>query len=472
MGRIASTTGLKPHERALNALGMDADYYQLILATLGISKKYPESTKDLLDHDRLRLSEQVVTPFTFAQLKQLPALNLETEHKEVSGTWESTGGELVIGAGNDYAQALDQAVQEVMPDWIGQETEIPITILLPGQAQQTSNDLVGAESHWRFITAQMTEEQGLFSSEAMQPVEKANLAIRLYSACKFLGLVGTQQSVRNGSRICLELLQAIGIDDQLEYLSAARLQEWSKQQQKWVKLEDNQRHTLLDKLRKIKSTSTKTDIQLQHKQTKLDEVCRKIEMVEREIAVLLKQEPTDLNIKPVKNRAFYYAIPPHTLNTLDPSYKAVAGSKVFPTLSPKEGGLAYTTVCLGQAKEKDPTALIRTAQQLRVMLAYLCPMTSGTAITFKVPKRAYSEGRKVIGVTSPTMILPRAWADLALGLKQYTKNTVTKPMSDEDYESQGMKADFVSAIYADYDTKQDELLRVLPTLENDKAIDF
>lgn len=465
MGRIASSSCMKPHERALSQLSIDERLHQLILATLGVSASFPEKASTLLHDQQLKIPENTLKPFLLADLINLPALDMRAEETTVLGTWERKDDALVIGAGSDYAIKLDEATQKIAPDWIGAENEIPVTILLPGKVQKERDDLIGSESCWRFITIRAQEKHDLFSDECMAPKDKANLAVRLYSTCKLLGLVGTQQPARNGSRICVDLLEAIGIADQLHYLCAKKLREWSKQQVQRSSLEDNQLNTLQNKRFKISVTSPKTDRECREKQAKQDEVERRIQEVRQQIADL-ETAYSVARITPDKNKAFYYAIPEATMDTLLPGKKSqlITGLPVMLTSSPKEMNLAFTTVCLGQPKEKDATALIRTAGQLRLMLAYLCPMTSGTAVTFRVPKRANMGRGRTTGITSPTLILPKAWAELAQGLKNYTRNTATKPMSDEDYQYQGNRADFVSAIYADYDTKQDELLRIIPTV--------
>ncbi|WP_415899309.1 hypothetical protein [Neptuniibacter sp. QD48_11] len=468
MARIDSTEALKPHEKALKQLRLDESLHQLLRATLGI-EEFPSNLLDLLENRPVKQVDQVSNYLSALELKKLPPVKTVHEKSQLTARWVKDDGELVIQDESAYAKQLDHCANIICPDWLGIEDEIPVTILIPTTAQEVPEKITGSESNWDFISIQLPEEQDLLASKLLSRADRANIAVRLYLSLQFLGMVSAQQSARNGSRICQELLASFQLSKYFSYLDGADVKGWAKKQKRKVELEENQLQRLQAKIQALKG-KRETEAQFNAHQRKVKELSQRIAMVESEIEALGSvKKPT--RIKPNSKSAFYYSIPDMTLKRLGLMTENKTDAITFPALAPTVVCPKYTSVRLGLPKEKDPTSTFRTAKQLRIMLSYLCPMTSGTAITFRVPRWTNGEEHEK-GITSPTLILPEVWSDLALGLKKHTNNKTIQSMSTESYESSGLQEDFESAIYGNYDTREDELLRVLPTIDNQIAKEF
>lgn len=468
MARIDSTEALKPHEKALKQLRLDQSLHQLLRATLGI-EEFPDNLLDLLENRPVKQVDQVSNYLSALELKKLPPVKTIHEEKQLKAIWERVGDELVIQDETSYAKQLDHWGNVISPDWLGSEDEIPVTILIPATAQEMAEKITGSESTWDFISIQLPKEQDLMANKPLSLGDRANIAVRLYFSLQFLGMVSAQQSAKNGSRICQELLASLHLSNHFAFLDGADVKEWAKKQKRKVELEENQLQRLQAKIQALKG-KRETEAQFKAHQLKVKELTQRIAKVESEIEALGSVRKP-ISIHPDSKSAFYYSIPDMTLKRLGLMTGKQTNAITFPALAPTGECPKYTSVRLGLPKEKDPTYTFRTAKQLRTMLAYLCPMTNGTAITFNVPRVGNDrENQKVI--TSPTLVLPDVWSDLALGLKKHTNSRAVDSMSEDDYESSGLQVDFESAIYGDYKTREGELLRVLPTIDNLIAKEF
>lgn len=474
MGRVDSTEQLKPHEIALRQLCMDADHCDLIEALLGLNGQSLEQFTHLLTNGKVKQLDDVCNHFTPDDLAKLPFVEQDNNAKHVEGHWIKGDELFAIDDSSDYAQKLNDSVCGIYPDFLGCEDTIPVTLLLPSSVQQDVMKLEGSASSWKFITVEnfhfKPQKLSVFADTTTEKAKanrlkeqaESTLALRLYFAFKVLGLVDTQQSARNGSRIFLDLLRALDLSDQLNLLESTQLKAWTKTQKERLKLEE-QFHTqevrdrTLDDHSNSESSATRA-----RKKKRRDEIHAKMFSIEQQIQQLDLKKPAPAS--PETKKALYYTIPDALFERLGWYGEDDKHSINFPTLKLKKPtDLMFTTVCLGSPKKNDPTALLRDADKMRLMLCYLCSMTSGTAITFNVKRSAYRVDRKTMGITSPTLILPEVWSDLAKGLKQHNSNSEVQAMSDGDYRSDGLRSDFVSAIHGDYLTKQDELLRLLPT---------
>jgi len=468
MGRIDSTEELKPHEIALRKLCIEKERYLLIMATLGLESTPLTRFKSLLDNSLVKQLEEASGHFTPDDFTKLPPIGLHAKKTSISGNWVKDGDHYRVSDDKGYTKKLNKAVQTIYPEVDANTQLIPITLLLPSSIKQDLYKLEGSPSKWDFTTVQNDDKQlktkSAFGVEALANQAKLAFPLRLFLAFKFLGLADTQQSARNGSRIFLELIRSLNIVDHFDLLSTTELKAWNKRYKQKINL-DVRLNTQRDKLNDLNHHySSATQAQIEKKQKRRDEIEAKIS----EIRKLINQ----INLDPIPSEgietanSFYYAIPDDLRDLLQlPEDERVY---TFPTLKTKaEPELKYTTICLGQAKQKDRNALTRDTEKMRLMLCYLCSMTSGTAITFYVDKNAYKGNRKTLGITSPTLILPDLWCELAMGLKQHNSNQDVASMSDENYDASNERKNFVSAIHGTYLAKQDELLRLIPMGDSD-----
>lgn len=473
MGRIDSTDELKPHEIELRKLRMDNERYQLIMSTLGLKSTELSKFKLLLDNGAVKQLDEFsghVTPDDFAKL---PAMKLNVKKSSVSGKWIKDEEQYRVSDEHGYTEKLNKAVRNIYPDFSEETQRIPVTLLLPSEIKQDEFKLLGSPSKWDFITVQNDDKQlkTKKASGVESLSEQAELAfpLRLFFAFKFMGLVDTLQTDKNGSRIYLELIRSLNIADHFDLLNHAKLKAWSKRYKQRIKL-STKLDTLQSRDTELYSRNTPNSAsQVKGKRKDREEINAKFKEIQQQI--------DQLDLAPIPSEsvdtehAFYYAVPEDVRELLKLSDKESIYS--FPTLKTKvHSELKFTSVCLGQPKKKDAKALSRSTEKMRLMLCYLSSMTSGTAITFYVDKNAYKGKKKTLGITSPTLILPEAWAELAKGLKQHNSSSEVSSMSDDDYADGKLRADFTSAIHGDYLVKQGELLRLLPMLENENASEF
>lgn len=473
MDRIDSTDVLKPHEIALRNLRMDKERYQLIMATLGLTSSDLSKFKSLLDNGAVKQLEEFsghVTPDDFAKL---PAMKLNVKKSSVSGKWIKDEEQYRVSDEHGYTEELNKAVRNIYPDFSEETQRIPVTLLLPSEIKQDEFKLLGSPSKWDFITVQNDDKHlktnTAFDVDTLPEQAKHAFPLRLFLAFRFIGLADTLQTDKNGSRIFLELIRSLNIASHFDLLSHAKLKAWGKRYKQHSNL-NSKLNTQHRRARELNSRSTPNSAsQMKRKRLACEAVNAKINEIQHQI--------DQIDIEPIPSEsakiesAFYYAMPKNVRELLKLSNKA--STYVFPTLKTKaEPELKFTSVCLGQPKKKDRNALLRSTDKMRVMLCYLCSMTSGTAITFYVDKNAYKGKKKTLGITSPTLILPEAWSELAKGLKQYNSSNKVSQTSDDSYEDGNLRANFTSAIHDDYLKKQYELLRLIPTLDSEKMTEF
>ena len=467
MGRIDSTEDLKPHEIALRKLCLDSHVYDLVLASLGLKNKPLVEFEKLLDNGIIRQLDDVSRHFSPKDFSKLEKLKLNAKKVNISGKWVKEGDNFSIEDSDNYAKKLNDAIHKIYPDFGADSQKIPVTLLLPSSIKEDVFKLEGTPSKWEFITIQdddkKTEEEcafGLSALAALAAQAKLAFALRLFLSFKFLGLTNTQQSKKNGSRLFLDIIRSLNIEDQFDLLNCNELKDWSKRykQREKLQLKINTLQRQDEELDSKYKSDTATNFN--KKKARREVIHNKISDLESKIdnISLSDVQPTGMET----TDSFYYTLPSNLCEMLNiPNYPH---TYTFPTLKTKvESHLKFTSVCLGQDKKNDPTALIRDTDKMRLMMCYLCSMTSGTAITFYVDKKML-EGSKALGITSPTLVLPEVWCDLALGLKQHNSNQDVTSMSNDDYEASDPRKNYVSAIHGTYLAKQGEILRIIPNI--------
>ncbi len=85
------------------------------------------------------------------------------------------------------------------------------------------------------------------------------------------------------------------------------------------------------------------------------------------------------------------------------------------------------------------------------MLAYLFPMTCGTAITFNIRKETVNQK-----ITTPLLILPKTWNNLAQALKLHDPKKEL-PEYNEDIDELAFRKACVRSIYAKPSGKESQL---------------
>lgn len=431
MGRIGSTKELKPHEKVLMHLGMDEGLNKLVLAMLGISDRKPCELQDLLTEPALKDQpikqlHNVRGTFPIQALGVLPNINLAYSSTHISGNWVEDGNQFRMASDRSYDSALYESICAIYPDINSCSELVPVTLLLPSDVRADVSSLSDARSDWQFIRiGDETEDRPEGRRYGLDYYSTATdelYALRFYLAFKFLGLVDVKHDPRSSKVLFLQILTALGMRDHLDLIDRVQLSKWTK---------DNR-----DKL-------------IRGEEVKLD------------------YEKLRSTIGPeISPKAFYYTAPlyrhPKILKAIENNDSEMI---YFPFLTCKKSvSSPFQDVNLGSQKAKDRKSLKHATSNMRTMLAYLCSMTSGTAITFNVPVLKKEGERKTTGITSPTLILPAAWNELALSHKGVRPGGEFIAMSDDEDDDSDERANFRNAIYANYYTKQDELLREIPGL--------
>lgn len=350
------------------------------------------------DHDLTAKQEQLKK---LKELNQLKKLDEQYKCDDLFITPEDQAIEMLQPSHLDeYTNKLQKAIDTIYPNNSEADLDlIPVTILLPNSYPQEGDELDGKYSYWEFINIKNEDNGEAQGFQALAEDPDSFYGLRLFLVFKALGLAKTNQGEKNLSKIFFDLINSTPLAEHFTLLSSKKSRIY---QQVTKELE-----SLEKKLIKLEKKEKTTEIELNEQKSLIEKKRKQLNKM-----TLLS---TNDDIK----SGCYYSLPIDELSTINnQKFEATPDAyPVLPTLSSDLYCPLYTTNRAEINKGK-PSPL--KMNQMRFMLAYLFPMTSGTAITFYIKKEDSEQN-----IAAPLLILPETWNKLGLGLKN--KNPKVKP---------------------------------------------
>ena len=459
----ANKAKLKPHEIVLKSLVIDERITRFILTVLGIKESNDEQLGGVIRTNE-KLKKSYFNLFTAEALLSLPKLNLNIHSQRAQGEWIKSDNLLKISNDENYEKLLEEAINTIYPPKnVRADGLIPLTFFLPDSVEMDGDNLIGKKSCWNFITIKSES-----TSQATGSLELINnpdslFGLRFFSIFQSLGLVDPLQSPKKNT-LFSNVIQSTGLGNHFNLVNSRYIKLW--------KMLNNILKISLEKLEKI-------DIKINNKIDKRDSIandydCDKGAKLQLEIETLDSDKTTileeitnseneleKLNNKVITNnitQSFYYCTKKHTPS--DEELEDGIANFTLPAFKFTDSPIFQTNII--ELDGNIPAK--RFMERMQFMLSYLLSMTSGTAITFLLkPEKTELKGKKVQGLETPTIILPKIWNELALGIKQHNpKESVENYFESTDKKSVD-KTTYQQALYYDFWHKRQELLRCIPT---------
>lgn len=417
----------KSHEKTINRTYVDEVLDADVLSLLGMFNTPIGKLANRFDKkEKLKIPDEHVTNFDADDLAQLPPLKLNIELSEADTDWvlkEDGNFGFFEDDEDDYIERIQKAVDAIYPcnkntDKDKDKDLIPITILLPnvnpfdiegleGEELEFSNNeyekLDGSYSYsyWQFITLKNESDGDKLGFQDLAENPDSFYGLRLFLALKLLGIVKTNQGGKNLSRIFYELINSTPLNEHFTLLSSKKIQEYNKLHKEI--------EVLKRKLKKLKNTNEIKDCNdlITEKSNEIGEM-------------YLFSTAADIK------SGCYYSLLIDNLSKLNSKKFDLDPDEdfVFPTLDSSLNSPIFSTNKLDLDKGKPSPRIMR---RMRFMLSYLFPMTCGTAITIYIKKESDDQL-----ISSPLLLLPQSWNDLAAALKKHNPKEELPDYDDED----------------------------------------
>lgn len=446
---MKNTREKKSHEKVISRVYVDDTLDDLALSALGMFNTPIEKLTHFFDvEEEIYMHKDILRPFDKDDVKKLPDLKLNLEIFEADTDWvlkDDGNFGFYENDQDDYIARIQKAIDNIYPNnKTADKNLVPITILLPNvdpfdieglegsELEFTKNDYeqldgVSSYSYWQFITLKNESDGESKGFQELAEDRQSFFGLRLFLALKALGIVKTSQYEKNAPKIFSEILESTPLKEHFELLNKEIV---TKHKSLIVDL-----NLLLKKLEKLvkeydglsiednifSSINDHRIAKRKHLSDEINKIESSIENIRDEIDEIIEFIKADN-----EKSNLYYALPIEDVVSLDSKKFDLDPDHnfVIPTLDTSLNAPKFEMNKLPMNKGNPAPLFMR---RMRFMLTYLFPMTCGTAITFYIKKESDEQQIK-----APLLILPEAWDELAMALKEHNPKEELPEYSDED----------------------------------------